>query len=90
MFEGDKVYQGGKNISTPYKKPCKAESTSEEKARNKEFSSKGIFVEHVIILVKSPCSSTKISPEFPNLRTSNSYYLWFSYITSWFIGSAHF
>lgn len=52
MFEGDKAYQGGKNISTPQKKPRKGELTSEQKARNKEFSSKRIFVEHVIRLVK--------------------------------------
>ena len=29
MFGGDKVYQGGKNISPTYKKPRKGESTSE-------------------------------------------------------------
>jgi hypothetical protein len=52
MFEGDKAYQGGKNINTPYKKPPKGELTSGQKARNKEFSSKGLFVEHVIRLVK--------------------------------------
>ena len=52
MFEGDKAYQGGKNISTPYKKPRKGELTSEQKVGNKEFPSKGIFVEHVIRLVK--------------------------------------
>ena len=52
MFEGDKAYQGGKNISTPQKKPRKGELTSEQKVRNKEFSSKRIFVEHVIRLVK--------------------------------------
>jgi hypothetical protein len=45
MFEGDKGYQGGKNISTPYKKPRKGELTLESKAGNKEFSTKGIFVE---------------------------------------------
>ena len=52
MFEGDKAYQGGKNISTPYKKPRKGELTSEQKAGNKEFSTKGIVVEQVIRLVK--------------------------------------
>ena len=52
MFGGDKVYQGGKNISPSYKKPGKGESTSEHKAGNKEFSTKGIFVEQVIRLVK--------------------------------------
>ncbi len=49
MFEGDKAYQGGKNISIPYKKPRKGELTSEQKARNKEFSSKGIFVEEKMV-----------------------------------------
>ena len=48
MFGGDKVYQGGKNISPSYKKPGKGESTSEHKAGNKEFSTKGIFFEQVI------------------------------------------
>jgi hypothetical protein len=60
MLEGDKAYQGRKNINTPYKKPRKGELTSGQKARNKEFSSKGIkefsskgiFVEHFIRLVK--------------------------------------
>ncbi len=52
MFEGDKVYQGGKNISTPYKKPCKGELTSEQTAGNKECPSKSIFVKQVIRLVK--------------------------------------
>jgi hypothetical protein len=52
MFEGDKVYQAGKNISTPYQKLREGELTSEQQAQSKEFSSKGIFVEHVIRLVK--------------------------------------
>jgi hypothetical protein len=52
MFEGDKAYQGAKNISTAYQKPRKGELTSEQKARNKDFSTKSIFVEHVIRLVK--------------------------------------
>ena len=52
MFEGDKAYQGGKNITTPQKKPRKGELTEEQKARNKDFSSKRIFIEHVIRLVK--------------------------------------
>jgi hypothetical protein len=52
MFEGDKAYQGGKNISTPYQKPRKGELTSEQQAQSKEFSSKGIFVKNVIRLVK--------------------------------------
>jgi hypothetical protein len=52
MFEGDKVYQAGKSISTPYHKLREGELTSEQQAQSKEFSSKGIFVEHVIRLVK--------------------------------------
>ena len=52
MFEGDKAYQGGRNISTPYKKPLKGELTLESKVGNKEFSTKGIFIEYVIRLVK--------------------------------------
>ncbi|MEO3706451.1 transposase family protein [Trichormus azollae] len=44
MFEGDKAYQGAKNISTAYQKPRKGELTSEQKARNKDFSTKSIFV----------------------------------------------
>ncbi len=52
MFEGDKGYQGGENITTPQKKPRKGELTANQKAENKELSSKRIFVEHVIRLVK--------------------------------------
>ncbi|MCC5639221.1 transposase family protein [Nostoc sp. CHAB 5844] len=52
MFEGDKAYQGGENIKTPYKKPRNKELTAQQKAENKKFSSKRIFVEHVIRLVK--------------------------------------
>ena len=66
MFEGDKADQGGENITTPHKKhgiicgrstppqkfPRKGELTANQKAENKEFSSKRIFVEHVIRLVK--------------------------------------
>jgi hypothetical protein len=51
-FEGDKAYQGGDNIKTPYKKPRNRELTAQQKAENKEFSSKRIFVEHIIRLVK--------------------------------------
>lgn len=51
-FEGDKAYMGGKNITTPYKKPRNGKLTPEQKAENKEFSSHRIFVEHVIRLVK--------------------------------------
>ncbi len=52
MFEGDKAYQGGENITTPQKKPRKGKLTAEQKAENKKLSSKRIFVEHVIRLVK--------------------------------------
>ena len=52
MFQGDKAYLGGENITTPYKKPRGGELTINQKAENKEFSSKRIFVEHVIRLVK--------------------------------------
>ncbi len=52
MFEGDKGYQGGKNITTPQKKPRERELTAKQKAENKNLSSKRIFVEHVIRLVK--------------------------------------
>lgn len=46
------AYQGGENITTPYKKPRKGELTAKQKAENKEFSSQRIFVEHVIRLIK--------------------------------------
>ncbi len=52
IFEGDKAYKGGENITTPQKKPPKGELTTKQKAENKQFSSKRIFVEHVIRLVK--------------------------------------
>ena len=52
MFEGDKAYQGGENIKTPYKKPRNGELNAQQKAGNKEFSSKRIFVEHIIRVVK--------------------------------------
>lgn len=52
MFEGDKAYQGGENITTPHKKPRKGELTTKQISENKEFSSKRIFVEHVIRLIK--------------------------------------
>lgn len=51
-FKGDKGYQGGKNISTPHKKPRHRELTDEQKAENKFFSSNRIFVEHLIRLLK--------------------------------------
>ena len=51
-FKGDKGYQGGKNISTPHKKPRGRELTDEQKAENKTFSSNRIFLEHIIRLLK--------------------------------------
>lgn len=51
-FEGDKAFVGGKNITTPHKKPKKQELTLAQKAENKVLSSKRIFVEHVIRLLK--------------------------------------
>ncbi|NEU71772.1 IS5/IS1182 family transposase [Hassallia byssoidea VB512170] len=51
-FKGDKGYQGGKNISTPQKKPRQGKLTSEQKAENKVFSSNRIFIEHIIRLIK--------------------------------------
>jgi len=51
-FKGDKGYQGGKNISTPHKKPHGRELTDEQKAENKAFSSNRIFIEHIIRLLK--------------------------------------
>jgi hypothetical protein len=52
FFEGDKAYVGGKNITTPHKKPRNGELTQSQKAENKDISSSRIFVEHVIRLVK--------------------------------------
>ena len=43
---------GGQNISTPHKKPKKSELTEQQNEENKIFSSKRIFVEHLIRLVK--------------------------------------
>ncbi|MDF5710231.1 MAG: transposase family protein [Nostoc sp. S4] len=51
-FQGDKAYIGGKNISTPHKKPRKGQLTAEQKAENKDFSSNRIFIEHMIRLLK--------------------------------------
>lgn len=39
-------------MTTPHKKPRKGELTEQQKAKNKIFSSKRIFVEHLIGLVK--------------------------------------
>ncbi|MDZ4877241.1 MAG: hypothetical protein CLLPBCKN_006676 [Chroococcidiopsis cubana SAG 39.79] len=51
-FKGDKGDRGGKNISTPHKKPRKRELTPEQKAENKAFSKERILVEHLIRLIK--------------------------------------
>jgi hypothetical protein len=92
MFEGDKAYQGRKNISTPYKKPHKAELTSEQKAGNKEFFTKGIVVEQVIRLVRIfrvPQQRFLLnSPIYSQVILTN--YWWFSHIRNWFISFTHF
>lgn len=51
-FEGDKAYQGGKNITTPHKIKRKQKLTESEEKENKVLSSKRIFVEHLIRVVK--------------------------------------
>lgn len=51
-FEGDKGYQGGKNITTPHKKKRKQQLSEQQKAENKILSSKRIFIEHLIRLVR--------------------------------------
>ncbi|OUL37374.1 DDE endonuclease [Nostoc sp. T09] len=51
-FEGDKAYQGGKNITTPDKRKRKQNLNEQQKEENKTLSSKRIFVEHLIRVVK--------------------------------------
>lgn len=51
-FTGDKAYQGGKNITTPHKRKPKQELSEQQKAENKVLSSKRIFIEHLIRLLK--------------------------------------
>lgn len=51
-FGGDKAYQGGKNIKTPHKKKRNQELSESQKQENKVFSSKRIYIEHLIRLVK--------------------------------------
>ncbi|MEH1854090.1 MAG: transposase family protein [Nostoc sp.] len=51
-FEGDKAYQGGTNITTPHKKKKKQQLSEQQKEENKVLSSKRIFVEHLIRVVK--------------------------------------
>ncbi|WLT37385.1 transposase family protein [Synechocystis sp. B12] len=52
LFCGDKAYVGEKQITTPQKKPKGEELTKEQKKRNKVCSSKRIYVEHVIRMIK--------------------------------------
>ncbi len=51
-FDGDKAYVGGKNITTPQKKPRNSQLTANQKAENKVKARQRIFVEHVIRLLK--------------------------------------
>lgn len=51
-FEGDKAYQGGKNITTPHKRKRKQQLNEKQLEENKVLSSKRIFVEHLIRVVK--------------------------------------
>ena len=52
LFSGDKAYVGEPQITTPTKKPKNRELTEQEKEENKALSSQGIFVEHLIRVVK--------------------------------------
>lgn len=52
LFQGDKAYIGGKNISTPHKKPRHGELTAKQKSENSVLSGSRIFVEHIIRLIK--------------------------------------
>lgn len=51
-FLGDKAYVGEVQIQTPDKKPKNGELTDEQKINNKKISSKRIFVEHLIRIIK--------------------------------------
>ncbi|WP_414579085.1 transposase family protein [Anabaena sp. CCY 9402-a] len=51
-FLGDKAYIGEALITTPDKKPKKAELSETQKSENKKLSSRRIFVEHLICRVK--------------------------------------
>ena len=68
-----------------------AHGDSEQKAGNKEFSSKGVFVEQVIRIVKiSRVPQQRFpldSPIYSQVILTN--YWWFSYIRNWFISFAH-
>lgn len=52
LFCGDKAYIGEEQIRTPKKKPKGGELTEEEKEKNKVCSSKRIYVEHLIRVIK--------------------------------------
>ena len=51
-FLGDKAYIGNAQITTPHKKPRKAEISELHKQENKQLSSRRIGVEHMICRVK--------------------------------------
>lgn len=51
-FSGDKAYIGAAHTRTPHKKPRNGELTAQQQAENKLISSKRIFIEHVIRLLK--------------------------------------
>jgi hypothetical protein len=51
-FIGDKAYVGESQITTPQKKPKNGQLTDEQKEENKLLSSRRIFVEHLIRVVK--------------------------------------
>jgi hypothetical protein len=52
-FLGDKAYIGEEFITTPYKKPKKAELSEIQKSENQKLSSRRIGVEHLICRVKT-------------------------------------
>ncbi len=51
-FSGDKAYIGENQIITPHKKPKNGELTENQRQENKALSSKRIFVEHLIRVIK--------------------------------------
>jgi hypothetical protein len=51
-FNGDQGDVGEPLIKTPHQKPKNQELSPEQKQENKDFSSKRIFVEHIIRLLK--------------------------------------
>ena len=52
FLSGDKAYVGESQITTPSKKPKNGELTDSQKEKNKILSSRRIFVEHLIRVVK--------------------------------------